>query len=30
MGRAWQYFKCKNCGKDGLLGAGNGGSYVCE
>lgn len=30
MGRAWQYFKCKNCGKDGLLSAGNGGSYVCE
>ena len=30
MGRAWQYFKCMNCGKDGLIGSGNSGSYVCE
>lgn len=30
MGRAWQYFKCNNCGKGSLLGAGNSGSYVCE
>lgn len=30
IGRAWQYFKCNNCGKDALLAAGNNGSYVCE
>lgn len=30
MARAWQYFKCNKCGKDGLLGSGNSGSYICE
>lgn len=30
MGRVWKYFKCENCGKDGLRDISKRDSYVCE